>query len=237
MNMKYLTIILGSLSLLLLPSCVVPADYYGAPSAHSSIRVLPAGYKTVYVSGSPYYYHNNYWYKPYNGRYIQSSRPRNYYGPIGRSSYNYNHQGLHRLPSGYTSTYISGSRYYHNGNSWYQRRGNQYYKTSRPKHSPVIHKTPNNNYRKVGAYNHNHKTVQSKSLKHNQTIKNTNSYNHNKKAVKHQPRTNKQVVKNTNNTRKKPSSSSSNTTSNKKKLTRFSSNEEIQNKIRSLKNR
>ena len=132
MNMKHYMIALGSLALLVLPSCVVPSNYYGSShsSLNTSISVLPHGYQTIYVGGSPYYYHGSTWYRRYNNRFIRSSRPSNYHGSIGRStSYN---RGLQRLPSGYNSVNISGSRYYQKGNSWYQRKGNQYYKTSRP---------------------------------------------------------------------------------------------------------
>ena len=157
MNMKYYIIALGSAALFALPSCVVPGDYYGAPrasvsSVSTSIRVLPTGYRTVRVGSSPYYYHGNSWYRPYNRGYIRCARPSNYYGSIGRPV-GYSSSGISHLPYGYRSTHIGGSRYYSNGNSYYQNRGNKYYKTSRPSSSTQFNssRSPQRNHQAASA--------------------------------------------------------------------------------------
>lgn len=136
--MKYCHIALSSLVLCLLSSCVVPPGYYGnGPSVRTStvvtsLRVLPHGYRTIHVGGSPFYHHGNNWYKRHHNGYIRCDRPHNYHGSIGRhSSYHKPSYGHSRVS--YTPVYIGGTKYYRNGSSLYQRRGDRYYKTSYPR--------------------------------------------------------------------------------------------------------
>ena len=79
--MKFITplIAVASLTLASLPSCA--PTVVGPAVVHpttTGIRVLPAGYRTVYVAGVPYYYNGSRWYRRVNGRYIITSRPHGY---------------------------------------------------------------------------------------------------------------------------------------------------------------
>ena len=84
----------SSLLISVLSSCVGPAHVYrdsaplethqGSNSYNYSYRVLPVGYQTVWIGGSPYYYYGNSWYRRSNSRFIRSSRPIGYKGSIGR---------------------------------------------------------------------------------------------------------------------------------------------------------
>ena len=142
MNLKFYTIVLSSLALIALPSCIVPSNFAhtSSPLLNTSIRVLPHGYRTVHVGGSPYYYAGNSWYRRNSYGYTRVSRPHNYYGSIGRST-GYS-RGISRLPSGYRAVSYNGASYYTNGSSWYQRRGNQYYQGSRPTNYRTSYRKP-----------------------------------------------------------------------------------------------
>ncbi|BDS08235.1 hypothetical protein NT6N_32750 [Oceaniferula spumae] len=134
MKTKLLLLASAAIIPLTLPSCD-PGVYYGGTygSGYSSggyVSSLPYGYQTVHVSGNPYYYHNNVWYRRSNGRYIRCSRPHGYRGSLG--GHHSGHGHISHLPSGYRSHTIRGSRYYSHGNSWYQRRDGKYYRVSRP---------------------------------------------------------------------------------------------------------
>ena len=154
MKFQLLLFALASLLPFALSSCHSGAYYSTAQgSSHqgssSYLTSLPFGYSTIYVSGSPFYYHNNYWYRRSNGRYYRTSRPSGYKGSLGRSS-SYGH--LTRLPSGYRSHTISGSRYYSHGNIWYTHRSGKYYPVSRP----TSYRTTRNNFSsgsRGGTYN------------------------------------------------------------------------------------
>jgi len=136
MKTSLLLVALCTLVLLLLPSCVDP-NYYGSSSygsihyGSSSYSALPYGYNTVHVSGVPYYYYGNRWYRRSSGRYISCSRPHGYQGSIGHSSQHYNH-GISRLPYGYRSVSVGNSRYYNHGSTWYRKSGNRYVTCQRP---------------------------------------------------------------------------------------------------------
>lgn len=124
-------ITLSAVALLLLPSCVVPEHYAGSGYyTDTSLSTLPCGYRTVHVSGVPYYYYENNWYRRSGDRYINCSRPYGYKGSIGRHYHN-NHE-VTRLPYGYRTTIISGTRYYNHGNNWYRRSGNRYASCPKP---------------------------------------------------------------------------------------------------------
>jgi len=96
----------------------------------SYISSLPYGYSTVYVSGTPFFFHNNFWYRRSSRGFYKTSRPLGYKGNLGRIN---NNRFLTRLPGGFKSHNIGGVRYFNNGNSWYTLRGGKYYPTSRPK--------------------------------------------------------------------------------------------------------
>ncbi len=138
MHIKLILLAVAGVGSFLLTSCD-SGVYYGAayqPGYHGSrghINVLPYGYRTIHVRGKAYYYHNNFWYHRNNGRYYRCSRPSGYHGSLGRISGNHYGQGhLTRLPRGYRSHYLSGTRYYSHGNLWYKYRSGRYYRVSRP---------------------------------------------------------------------------------------------------------
>ena len=110
--------------------------HYGS----SSYSALPYGYNTVHVSGVPYYYYGNRWYRRSSGRYISCSRPHGYHGSIGHSGHHYNH-GISRLPHGYRSVTVGDSRYYNHGSNWYRKSGSRYVTCARPTsyRSPQTH--------------------------------------------------------------------------------------------------
>ena len=134
--MKHLfpLISLASLSIFLLSSCVDP-NYYNTGSSGTSystsatFTTLPHGYRTIYVSGNPYYYCGSRWYRRSGSHYITCARPYGYYGTIGRT---HHYQSVSRLPYGYRSTYVGGHRYYTHRNTWYRKSGSRYVTCSKP---------------------------------------------------------------------------------------------------------
>ena len=101
------------LGLLLLTSCLDP-NYYGGGSFYGSYSYtsLPYGYRTVYVSGAPYYYYGSRWYRHHGGRYISCARPHGYHGSIGRTRYRHGsnwhrNSGSHYTPRAHTPSYKS----------------------------------------------------------------------------------------------------------------------------------
>ncbi len=180
---KTLLIALSTVILLALPSCVDPGyGYYGG----TSYSVLPYGYSTVHVSGVPYYYYGNSWYRRSSGRYIRCSRPHGYHGTIGRHSSRHHgtigrhssrHHGITRLPRGYRSHNIGGTRYYSHGNTWYRRSGNIYHVTPRPHHSKTpskYHSSPS--YRSGPSYRHSPSTHSGSSYRSNSSHRSSPSY-------------------------------------------------------------
>jgi len=147
MKTPLLLSVLCALVLLLLPSCADP-NYYGSSSygssyyGSSSYSTLPYGYNTVHVSGVPYYYYGNSWYRRSSGRYISCSRPHGYHGSIGHSGHHYNH-GISRLPHGYRSVTVGDSRYYNHGSNWYRKSGSRYVTCARP----TSYRSPQTHYR------------------------------------------------------------------------------------------
>ncbi len=71
-----------------------------------SINVLPRGYSTFYVGGSPYSYYGGVYYQPGSTGYVVIS------APIGAIVYS--------LPTGYTTEPIGGITFYHVANVTYQ---------------------------------------------------------------------------------------------------------------------
>ena len=164
MNVK--TILMSSIALLILPSCVDPGYYAGSSyrSGSSSYSSLPYGYRTVNVGSNPYYYSGNSWYTRNNGRYTSCARPHGYNGSIGRhssySSNRYNTSSSHRYPSNYgshsshyrpTSTYNS-SHNRHSGHNHSNRTNQRYtkHKSSSSSHSkPRLHPLKNHPINKI----------------------------------------------------------------------------------------
>lgn len=134
MKTSLLLCAVGSLAMFLFTSCADPNYYNGGTTYHSSssFTTLPSGYRTVHVSGVPYYYHGNDWYRRSSGRYIRCARPYGYYGPVGRVSC-YPGYGISSLSYGYRSCVVGGNRYYHHGNTWYRRNGSRYVVCPRPR--------------------------------------------------------------------------------------------------------
>ncbi|MCP5537769.1 MAG: hypothetical protein H7A51_16235 [Akkermansiaceae bacterium] len=70
---------IAALMMTSLPSCgpaIIPPPVPHPPGV--GLRVLPYGYRTVYVGGVPYYYNGSHWYRRSHGRYISCPRPRGY---------------------------------------------------------------------------------------------------------------------------------------------------------------
>lgn len=195
--MKHLfpLISLASLSIFLLSSCVDP-NYYNTGSSGTSystsatFTTLPHGYRTVYVSGNPYYYCGSRWYRRSGSHYITCARPYGYYGTIGRT---HHYQSVSRLPYGYRSTYVGGHRYYTHRNTWYRKSGSRYVTCSKPS-SPQSdrHKSHNRtskqtDYHKKADSNKSHyKKSDYKKSHHKDSIKQTqkSSVNrHNETAI------------------------------------------------------
>lgn len=131
MKKQLLLLIPCLFGILLLSSCVDP-NYYGGGSYYGSYSytTLPYGYRTVYVSGAPYYYYGNRWYRHHGGRYISCARPHGYHGSIGRV-HHHGHSISH-LPHGYRTVVVGGHRYYHHGSSWYRKSGSHYTRCASP---------------------------------------------------------------------------------------------------------
>jgi hypothetical protein len=173
---KILLIALSAVILLVLPSCVDPGyGYYGGSGYYgsSSYSALPYGYNTIHVSGIPYYYYGNSWYRRGSGRYIRCGRPHGYHGTIGRhSSYG---RGINHLPRGYRSHNIGGSRYYSHGNTWYRRKGSNYHVTPRPKNAPRKHHATST-HRSASTYRHSPSIRPGSSHHSNSTIRSSSTH-------------------------------------------------------------
>jgi hypothetical protein len=140
-------------------SCVGPYDTLGGGSASLTnyrpgyqVSSLPGGYRSEIISGSTYYYHDGYYYRPGSSGYTVVDAPRNsrYYGdysrrqltygpnrdyrqPFERHDQRYERGGvINRLPDGYQVVNHRGSTYYQNGDRYYRRQGNSYIIVSRP---------------------------------------------------------------------------------------------------------
>jgi hypothetical protein len=158
-------IIISSLTVgLSLSSCVDPSyQQYGSNYQRSSYNSgyspgyrttsLPSGYRTEYISGRTYHYHNGQYYQPNSGGYMVVEAPRTsrYYTEYSRyrqpsstdhrnrdGSYNHTDhrrdgaQIITRLPSGYREINHRGITYYKSGDRYYTRRANGYIVVQRP---------------------------------------------------------------------------------------------------------
>ncbi|MDB4054791.1 hypothetical protein N9496_02230 [Akkermansiaceae bacterium] len=147
MNKAFLTTVLTALGILSLSSCVDPTYYEGGyrSSGSATFTTLPHGYSTIYVSGNPYYYHGSRWYRRSGSHYINCSRPHGYHGNIGRP---HHYSGVSRLPYGYRTTYVGGSRYYNHGSTWYRKSGSRYVSCAKPSgHHSNSHKSDYRSYK------------------------------------------------------------------------------------------
>lgn len=137
MKIKFINSLICLISIFSISSCVNP-DGSLAGYSSVSLNVLPSGYETVYVSGSPYYYVGNTWYRRAHNGYISCPRPHGYRGSLGGSyysgygSYYGNDYGLTDLPYGYQTVSYGSQIYYTSGNSWYRRSGGRYHSCSAP---------------------------------------------------------------------------------------------------------
>ena len=147
MNNAFLTTVLTALGILSLSSCVDPTYYEGGykSSGSATFTTLPHGYSTIYVSGNPYYYHGSRWYRRSGSHYINCSRPHGYHGNIGSP---HHYSGTSRLPYGYRTTYVGGSRYYNHGSTWYRKSGSRYVSCAKPSgHHSNTHKSDHRSYK------------------------------------------------------------------------------------------
>ena len=71
------------------------------------LNVLPFGYSSIYVGGSPYYYNDGVYYRSYNNSSYEVVAP-----PLNAT--------VSRLPSNATVTVIDGQKYYQVGGTFYQ---------------------------------------------------------------------------------------------------------------------
>jgi hypothetical protein len=142
-----------------LASCIVPYDSDGGGSVSVTryspgyrVNSLPGGYRSENISGSTYYYHDGYYYRPGSGGYVVVDAPRNsrYYDDYNRRQRTYQtntvyqespnrHDGRHergevitRLPDGYREVNHRGDTYYQAGDRYYRRQGETYVITTRP---------------------------------------------------------------------------------------------------------
>ena len=142
-----------------LASCVVPYDSHGGGSVSVTryspgyrVNSLPGGYRSENISGSTYYYHEGYYYRPGSGGYVVVDAPRTsrYYGDYSRrhqtnqpsreyrESRNRHDQRyergevITRLPEGYRVVNHRGNEYYQVGDRYYRRENNAYVIVSRP---------------------------------------------------------------------------------------------------------
>jgi hypothetical protein len=142
-----------------LASCVVPYDSHGGGSVSVTryspgyrINSLPGGYRSENISGSTYYYHDGYYYRPGSGGYVVVDAPRTsrYYDDYSRRHQTYQsgrdyqgssdrHDGRYdrgevitRLPEGYRVVNHRGETYYQTGDRYYRRQGETYIIASRP---------------------------------------------------------------------------------------------------------
>ncbi len=167
MKHSFPLIILASLSILSLSSCVDP-NYYNTGTSYSSsttFTALPHGYSTIYVSGTPYYHYGSRWYRRSGSHYIRCSRPYGYYGNIGQS---HRYHGISQLPSGCRTTYIGGHRYYTHGDTWYRKHGSRYVTCSKPsKH----HSNRNKSYQRDHKHRDHDKKAKHSKTHHNNSKK------------------------------------------------------------------
>lgn len=134
MKHSFPLLLFAALGVFLLSSCVDPNYYHTGNtrtsySTSATFTTLPHGYRTIYVSGTPYYYCGTRWYRRSGSHYVTCARPYGYYGTIGRS---HHYHGLSRLPYGCRTTYVGGHRYYTHGNTWYRKSGSRYVTCSKP---------------------------------------------------------------------------------------------------------
>lgn len=143
-----------------LASCVVPYDSNDGGSVSVTryspgyrVNTLPGGYRSENISGSTYYYHDGYYYRPGSGGYVVVDAPRSsrYYDDYNRRQRTYQtSQGLYqespdrhdgrydrgevitRLPDGYREVNHRGATYYQAGDRYYRRQGETYVVTTRP---------------------------------------------------------------------------------------------------------
>lgn len=142
-----------------LTSCMVPYDSQGGGSVSVTryspgyrVHTLPGGYRSEYIMGNTYYYHDGYYYRPGSGGYIVVDAPRNsrYYGDYSRRHRTYQPNSeyrespnrhdqryergevMTRLPDGYRVVNHRGKTYYHVDNRYYLRQNNSYVVTARP---------------------------------------------------------------------------------------------------------
>ncbi|MBT8036208.1 MAG: hypothetical protein KJO21_01570 [Verrucomicrobiae bacterium] len=167
---KFVMIALSSIALITLSSCVDPNIYGGsgygsAYYSSSSYSTLPYGYRTVRVSGTPYYYYGNSWYRRSSGRYISCSRPHGYHGTIGRHSYHHSRSITHS-PHRYRSPYTGSSRYSSHNKDWNHRHSNNHYAKpySSSKYSKH-HRTGSSNYHSTSS-RRSHVSTDSRSTRH-----------------------------------------------------------------------
>lgn len=143
-----------------LSSCIVPSDGYGGTSTTVTtyqpgrrIDTLPSGYRSEAISGTTYYYHDGYYYRPQSGGYVVVEAPRSsrYYSDYDRrhrveyrdqrdtrdyrnprESRNESVRVVTRLPDGYRVVTRSGTQYYQSGDQYYRREGDGYVVVSQP---------------------------------------------------------------------------------------------------------
>ncbi|MDB9742100.1 hypothetical protein OAB00_04550 [Akkermansiaceae bacterium] len=175
MQTKIILAILSAFAALVIPSCYIEPAYSAngpvvAPiSVNTSLRVLPYGYQTVYVGGSPYYYHGKSWYTRGGKGYIRSSRPHGYNGNIGRSVV------VSRTPYKYRPVYINGRQYYRGSNNGlFLRNNGRYSRVAEPRVS-------NSQRRNTSSYNRNnnsrYRTTRSTNTRQVSSNRNSNSAN------------------------------------------------------------
>lgn len=176
MNHSFSLLLLTILSALSLSSCVDP-NYYNSGntgtsySTSATFTTLPHGYRTIYVSGSPYYYCGSRWYRRSGSHYVTCARPYGYYGTVGRS---HQYHGISHLPYGCRTTYVGGHRYYTHGNTWYRKSGSRYVTCSKPSN---YHSGRHKSHQRIDKHKNQYKKSDHK--KH--------SYKHHKKKASKSP--------------------------------------------------
>jgi hypothetical protein len=161
MKIKIINSLICLLAIISIPSCVNP-DGSLAGYTNVSLNVLPSGYQTVYVSGSPYYYVRNTWYRRAHNGYVSCPRPHGYRGSLGAGYYggygdhSDSDYGLTHLPYGYQTVSYGSQIYYNNGNSWYRRNGGRYHVCSEPSGYYNSYSRRRPSYQNSYHSNHNH---------------------------------------------------------------------------------
>ena len=141
-----------------LASCVVPYDSHDGRcvsvtrySRGYKVTSLPSGYRSENISGSTYYYHDGYYYRPGSGGYVVVDAPRTsrYYDDYNRrqrthqTTRSYQESSspdgryertevITRLPDGYREVNHRGTTYYQAGDRYYRRQGESYVITTSP---------------------------------------------------------------------------------------------------------